>query len=144
MVDGQEFTCFANYDSYIFWNVAADDCSIRSYQKCTQHFETAQLAVTLWFLVTGDSYSSSLVYFHKKFSNPEVASFYHWNICRSDARYTHVCVFVHSWTGFSMQNSLLPCCAESFLILPNSDASALRVSSVVLSWYFYERVLISP
>jgi hypothetical protein len=75
--DGQEFTCFANYDSYMFLNVATDDCSIRSYERCIQHFETAQLAITLWFLATGNSYCSNLVYFHKKFPNPEVASFYH-------------------------------------------------------------------
>jgi len=42
-----------------------------------QHFDTTQLAVTLWFLATGDSYSSGLEYFNKKFPNPEVASFYH-------------------------------------------------------------------
>jgi hypothetical protein len=30
-----------------------------------------QMAATLWFLATGDSYSSSRVHFHKKFPNPE-------------------------------------------------------------------------
>jgi hypothetical protein len=56
------------------------------------------LAVTLWFLTTGDSYSSSLVYFHKKFPSKLQCTVNAFAVVMRVplSMYVYVFVYIHS------------------------------------------------